>query len=381
MRIAIRSAALAAAAQLVLASTLRPQSPLSCPIDWALREATIVTRVECRTIQVPQDWSGFREDLAPVSLQIVRLESSRDATPVLFLAGGPGESAIDVVQHALLASPVGQAIVRTRPLIVFDRRGASSINGRANPDLGSLGYALSADGEEPHASLRDSANRAAAALRRRNVHPRFFTTLASIEDIRAVVREFGYRRVILYATSYGTKEALQFMRRHPEMVEAAILDGVVAPQHQVSLSLALGDATAGEASAGHAGRSGGRTLTAHTIVRDAVLCGDGKAGMPQSGGRAICDALRVGFDGPDAIAPVSSAIPTLLLAGALDALTPPTMAAEAARTLSRSHTVVFPAAGHLLTLNATVSTCVAEIVEGFMAAPTRTPATTCVPRQ
>lgn len=381
MRIAIRSAAWAAAAQLVLASTLHPQAGLSCPIDWALREATIVTRVECRTIQVPQDWNGFRDELAPISLQLVRLESTREATPVLFLAGGPGESAIDIVQHALLGSPVGQAIVRSRPLIVFDRRGASSINGRANPDLGSLGYDLSSDGEQPHASLRDSATRAAAALRRRNVHPRFFTTLASIEDIRAVIREFGYRRVILYATSYGTKEALQFMRRHPEMVEAAILDGVVAPQHQSTLSLSLGDAAAGEASAGHASRGGGRTLTAHTVVRDAVLCGDGKAGMPQSGGRVICDALRVGFDGPDAIAPVNSNIPTLLLSGALDALTPPSMATDAARTLSRAHVVVFPAAGHLLSLNATVSTCVAEIVEGFMTAPTRAPSTTCVPRQ
>jgi pimeloyl-ACP methyl ester carboxylesterase len=59
-----------------------------------------------------------------------------------------------------------------------------------------------------------------------------------------------------------------------------------------------------------------------------------------------CDVWPTGEVPPDHAAPVHSDIPTLLLSGSLDPVTPPRWADHAAKTLTRSTHVVAPGAGH-----------------------------------
>ena len=87
--------------------------------------------------------------------------------------------------------------------------------------------------------MRDSADATAKAMRAHGVEPRNFTTLASLEDIADVIHALGYKRVILFGVSYGTRDALQFMRKHPDMVEAAVLDGVAPPNATTILDSAV----------------------------------------------------------------------------------------------------------------------------------------------
>lgn len=70
--------------------------------------------------------------------------------------------------------------------------------------------------------------------------------------------------------------------------------------------------------------------------------------------------------------PVESDVPTLLLAGEFDPVTPAEWAELAAATLHRAHTFVFPAVGHGV-LDSHV--CAADLVRAFLADPTapRTP--------
>jgi pimeloyl-ACP methyl ester carboxylesterase len=48
-----------------------------------------------------------------------------------------------------------------------------------------------------------------------------------VEDVRRVL---GHERVNLQGGSYGTRLALEVMRRYPASVRAAVLDGVAPPQ-------------------------------------------------------------------------------------------------------------------------------------------------------
>ena len=73
--------------------------------------------------------------------------------------------------------------------------------------------------------------------------------------------------------------------------------------------------------------------------------------------------------------PVQSDVPTLLLSGAFDPITPPVLAQEAATHLSRSHVVVVPGMGHG-TID--VRPCPTEITLSFLADPSRAPDTSCL---
>lgn len=68
----------------------------------------------------------------------------------------------------------------------------------------------------------------------------------------------------------------------------------------------------------------------------------------------------------DYLEPVQSDVPVLLMAGELDPVTPPSTSELAARTLSRSRVVPFPATGHG-TSNA--SACEEQLVRSFIADP------------
>lgn len=73
--------------------------------------------------------------------------------------------------------------------------------------------------------------------------------------------------------------------------------------------------------------------------------------------------------------PVVSDIPTLLLSGAYDPLTPSTWGAEAAVHLSRSWHFVFPAGGHGMLF---ADECADAIALAFLANPSRTPDAACL---
>jgi pimeloyl-ACP methyl ester carboxylesterase len=72
---------------------------------------------------------------------------------------------------------------------------------------------------------------------------------------------------------------------------------------------------------------------------------------------------------------VASAIPTLILGGQYDPLTPPAYGKLAARTLSVSYFFLFPGAGHILLYT---STCADSIILAFQESPTKQPDASCL---
>lgn len=81
---------------------------------------------------------------------------------------------------------------------------------------------------------------------------------------------------------------------------------------------------------------------------------------------------------PAAVAPVVSDIPTLLLSGRFDPITPPGYAATAAASLPRSYSYTFPWGGHGAFSG---SACATRLVQSFLADPTSPPDGRCVEAQ
>jgi pimeloyl-ACP methyl ester carboxylesterase len=90
----------------------------------------------------------------------------------------------------------------------------------------------------------------------------------------------------------------------------------------------------------------------------------------------ICPAWGVKDLGASVDAPVTSDIPTLVLNGQLDPITPPAFGQTAAEGLSNSHTITFPGGAHGQ-LNF-VNACANSIVKEFLVDPTQKPDDACV---
>jgi pimeloyl-ACP methyl ester carboxylesterase len=207
--------------------------PGPCASNFDLPDGFVLGEsVRCGAVRVPQ--SRTRADLPPLTLPVAVLTAptaDATATPLLYLAGGPGGSGLEEVSLGFLDSPLGQTLVRQRPVIAFDQRGT----GRSLPsltcpmlpmvDTDALSVMKSA---QPTAIDRIRACR--ADLERRGVDLASFNTTETSHDVRDIVHALGYERAILMGTSYGTTGVLFSLRNHPDVVESAILDGVAPPQ-------------------------------------------------------------------------------------------------------------------------------------------------------
>ncbi len=76
----------------------------------------------------------------------------------------------------------------------------------------------------------------------------------------------------------------------------------------------------------------------------------------------VCALWPQAASTPDLAAPVTSDVPTLLLSGGLDPVTPPAGAAAVAATLSNSRQVVVRGSGHIVSTYACVPRLIAEFV-------------------
>jgi pimeloyl-ACP methyl ester carboxylesterase len=138
------------------------------------------------------------------------------------VAGGPGQSARESFPAAAGAF---RELLRDRHVVLVDQRGTG----------GSSPLACRAPTDEP--AVDDAGTNialarqfAAKCLRALDADPRFYTTSDAVLDLEAVRAAIGAEQMNLVGISYGTRVALEYLRRHPARVRSVVLDGVVPPE-------------------------------------------------------------------------------------------------------------------------------------------------------
>jgi len=185
---------------------------------------------QCGTLEVPENRDaphGRRITLTVAVLPANTLSPRPD--PLFVLAGGPGQAATFLGPFAAQMADVR----KDRDIILVDQRGtgrSSPLACRALRQDETLGTAVNID-IVPRAA--DCARELAAL----GIDPAQYTTAAWVEDLDAVRAALGYAKINLWGGSYGTRVALEYLRRHPDRVRSAVLDGVAPPAMIVSFDV------------------------------------------------------------------------------------------------------------------------------------------------
>ena len=184
------------------------------------KHSAATTKAWCSPFQVAEN----REDQAArtlgLKLALIPSTQAADDDFIVYLAGGPGQSAVDTWTQ--MADALGPARKR-RHVLLLDQRGT----GASNP------LKCTVDEEEDEGALPFDPERIAAATRSclaevsRIADPRFYTTTDAVEDIEALRQALGAPKFDLVGVSYGTRVAQQYLKRHPEGVRSMVLDSVV----------------------------------------------------------------------------------------------------------------------------------------------------------
>jgi pimeloyl-ACP methyl ester carboxylesterase len=179
----------------------------------------------------PADGAGRQIHLR---LALIRSTAERSAPDrVVFLAGGPGESA--VADWPLIA-PALKPVLEHRDVVLLDQRGTGGSHPLVCPKASAATAAASRRGAagsrpQPAAAAREARQaaevRACLAEIEQSADPRYFTTTDDVNDLIALRRALGDPQFDLVGVSYGTRVAQQYAMRDPAGVRSIILDSVL----------------------------------------------------------------------------------------------------------------------------------------------------------
>lgn len=154
--------------------------------------------------------------------------------PVFFLAGGPGQGAARIARAG--EDRLMRELRRERDLVFIDQRGTGDSN--------RLGCSIAGDLAKLQNYFREvfeaEAIHACRQTFERNADLKFYTTPIAMDDMEDIRRAMGYEKINLYAVSYGTVGALDYLRRYSDRVRAAVLSGVTTAATKLPLQFAKG---------------------------------------------------------------------------------------------------------------------------------------------
>jgi pimeloyl-ACP methyl ester carboxylesterase len=219
----------------------------------------------CSTLEVPEDRARSEGRRITLAVAVVPSRSKQPRPdPVFMLAGGPGQSAREAFPSVAGAF---RELLRERDVVLVDQRGTGGSHPiDCRPADGESN--LTADFADPAGARRFAAE----CLDGIDADPRFYTTSDAVLDLEAVRAAIGAAQVNLVGISYGTRVALEYLRREPARVRTVVLDGVVPPE------LALGSEHA---------RNLESALDRHFALCEADAACRGQFGSP----RRLLDAL------------------------------------------------------------------------------------------
>jgi len=181
-------------------------------------------KAKCGTYEVYENRAS--KNGRKISLKIVLVPATgdkREPEPLVYFAGGPGGSATEDAAGIAQAFP---GILAHRDLLFVDQRGT----GGSHPldckfydaaDLQTyLGYFFPLDDVRKCREQLET-----------NSDLKLYVTTIAADDMDEVRAALGYERLNLFGGSYGTRAALTYLKRHPQHVRAAVLQGISPTDH------------------------------------------------------------------------------------------------------------------------------------------------------
>ena len=198
------------------------------------RIAHVDNEVKCGTLDVIENReTGTGRKLALNIVVLPAIARNKEADPVFVFAGGPGQAATDLARESLA---ILGGVNNKRDLVLIDQRGTGKSNGLvcAFPDAA---LPESNDPAQRDAVTRETITACRDKLQL-NADLTQYTTTIAMADIDQVRQALGLQSINLWGGSYGTRAAMEYLRRYESRVRSVVLDGVAPPSMSLPESFA-----------------------------------------------------------------------------------------------------------------------------------------------
>ena len=177
----------------------------------------IKAQVKCGKLLVPENYAKPEGEKISINFVVLpAIDNSDNKTPLLFLAGGPGQAAAEL---AAGLRRVFNEVRKTRDLILIDQRGTGQSHPLQCEDAVTQDIYTITPEEFSVKDIEECIARFTGDLSQYNSEN-------AIRDFDAVREALGHKQINIYGGSYGTRAGLVYMRMFPESLRSVVLDSV-----------------------------------------------------------------------------------------------------------------------------------------------------------
>jgi pimeloyl-ACP methyl ester carboxylesterase len=185
--------------------------------------SAVTTPGFCASFPVPENRANPDSRTIELKLAIIKSDSAVPARDlVVYLAGGPGQSAVETYPEM---TPAFAPLLKHHDLLLLDQRGTGGSHPLTCPDVEKKLDQFT-DGAPTPEQMTNMIGRCAAEVEK-TADPRYYTTTDAVADLEAVRQALGAPKLDLVGVSYGTRMAQHYAGAHPDSVRSIVLDGVV----------------------------------------------------------------------------------------------------------------------------------------------------------
>lgn len=193
------------------------------PCRYVVPKSVEGTDFACGDQPVPENRA--KEGSRSITLHVIVFKGEKGGVPTIILEGGPGGSAEGDATGLAMKDPDivarYQGFLDQGDVVMFDQRGV----GRSTPRLTCVPEETKND-PSPAATCFDRLTAA-------GVDFAGYDSAASADDVADIAKAIGARKVNVHGISYGSRLALEVLRRHPDLVRGAVVDGVLPAEVKI----------------------------------------------------------------------------------------------------------------------------------------------------
>jgi pimeloyl-ACP methyl ester carboxylesterase len=177
----------------------------------------------CAKFPVPENRADPESRTIGLKLAILKSDSAVPMQDmVVYLAGGPGQSAIQTYPEL---APAFKPLLKHHDVLLLDQRGTGESHPLKCPASEQL--LKKQNDAQPGIDKRVEWLGQCAQEVEKTADPRYYTTSDAVADLDAVRQALGAPMLDLVSVSYGTRMAQHYAAAHPDAVRSIVLDGVV----------------------------------------------------------------------------------------------------------------------------------------------------------
>lgn len=180
-------------------------------------------------IDVPENYETGNSQRIQIPVFIIKSSNRNPQEPVFWLDGGPGGS--NIVTRSKIDLPSAANTLQNHDFVCIGYRGVDGSVKLASEKLTKAFKGLDNKllSEKSIKNIKDRITDYKKELKKKNIDINNYNILNVIEDMETVRKQMGYRKINLLAVSYGTRIALIYSYKYPEIINRTLMIGATPP--------------------------------------------------------------------------------------------------------------------------------------------------------